>query len=196
MKRLLGLTAVVLALGASGQASAQTTYTGPIITDASGANCKPRLSNQEGAYVFRDLFAGLTVSNTFTGGTMQFFCPVSRRNTSIYGVDPGSIDRVLMSSIRLNVFDGTSSGGISCSAYVKPRSGSVYWSSTRYACGTVNGCTSAPVSSFTGTSELYWSNPFGASQILNKGAANVGYQCIVPKNSSIVWSRAVFSPNP
>lgn len=178
-------------------AQAQTVFTGSPLTDVAGAACRPATTFQEANYVSREISNGTTILSTYPSGSyfMVFYCPLNRRNTSVYGVEATSRDRVRMTSLRARIYDGSSSQAAWCQAYVGTANGSTYWSPSRYACGTLNGCTTVPASSYVGERELYWSNPFGTSAYVNLGAANVGAECAIPTNSSIYSLRAVYSPN-
>lgn len=175
-------------------------YVGSPVTNMSGSLCLPVTTNSnEGLNnneVTRAIDSGLTVQGNWTGGAMSFTCPLLRRNGSDYGKNTTTrYDRLLMTSLRIRVSDGKSTDWVSCIAYVKTATGSTYNSSWRYACTSTGGCTTQPPASFTGTTELLWSNPFGSTAIENVGASNVGYMCLVPGNSHIVWAEAAYSPN-
>jgi hypothetical protein len=195
MKSHLGtcLLGAALAIQAS-PALAQTVYYGGVTTDMSGVSCRSSTNVSEGSSVYREITEGFMTASSLSGA-LTAYCPLTRRNTTDYGRDASSLDRVLMTSLRISVYDGKSSARLSCTAYVGTAVSATYWSSTRYACSSTGGCTSAPSTSFRGASELRWTNPFGSSAIVNKGAANVGYSCSVPGISNLYWARAQFSPN-
>jgi hypothetical protein len=192
----LAVMAVGVVLGTP-VAEAQPVFTGSPLTDVSGAACRPSTSTQEANYVSREISYGVATLLTYPAGSnfMTYYCPLNRRNTSVYGVDATSRDRVRMTSLRARLYDGSSSQAAWCQAYVGTANGSTYWSSTRYVCSTSNGCTTVPASSYVGERELYWSSPFGTATYLNLGAANVGAECAIPTNSNIYSFRAVYSPN-
>ena len=178
-------------------AEAQTVFTGSPLTDVSGASCRPSTTFQEADDTHREIWNGTWISSTYPSGSyfMVYYCPLNRRNTSVYGVNVSSRDRVLMTTLRARIYDGSSAQAAWCQGYVGTANGSTYWSPTRYACGTADGCTTVPASSYTGERELYWSNPFGTSALVNLGAANVGAECAMPTNSNIYSLRAVYSAN-
>jgi len=183
----------------SGSAIAYDYYTSPT-TNMSGAGCMPTTTNSDENFSFDQITrgsSGLTVSSAWTGGAIGFTCPLSRRNATRYGKAFSAVkaDRILMSSLRVRVRDGNLNDVVSCVASVGTFTGSSYSSSWRNACATTNGCTTAPANSFTGSSELVWTNPFGTTAISMQGAAGVSYLCIVPSNSSINWAEASYSTN-
>jgi len=184
----------------SGSAIAYDYYTSPT-TNMSGAGCMPTTTNSDENFSFdqisRGMSSGLTVQPAWTGGAIGFTCPVTRRNATRYGkaFAVANADRILMTSLRVRVRDGNVNDVVSCVASVDTLTGSSYSSSWRSACSTTNGCTTAPANSFTGTSELVWTNPFGTTPIAKVGAAGVSYLCVVPSNSSINWAEAAYSPN-
>jgi hypothetical protein len=189
------LAFALVAVAVPKTAQAQYTYIGPIMTDSSGAACRPLERNQEGNDVFREIGQGLITSGVMVSA-QSFMCPLVRRNTTVYGTsDVTQVDRVLMTSLRVSVTDGTSSGNLVCSGYATTMIAGTFFSPSRYACGSTNGCTSEVAGSFIGSSQLFWTNPFGSGALLNLGTVNVGYFCSIPKNSNIRWARAIYSPN-
>jgi hypothetical protein len=175
-------------------------YYGSPITDMSGMSCMPVTTNSDEGFtnneIVRSITGGLFVTSSWTGSALSYTCPLSRRNSTPYGetVQLG-IDRILMTSLRVSVWDGKSTDWVGCSATVATGTGSFYSSSWRYACATSGGCTTQPAASFTGGTEIFWTNPFGSTEIKNVGAANVTYTCVVPGNSHIYWAEATYSPN-
>lgn len=197
---------VALVIGASGvlatasALAAYDYYTNPV-TNMSGSSCLPTDTNSDENFQFdqitRSISSGLTVMGSWTQGPIQFWCPLARRNGTGYGkaFNAAKADRIMMTSLRVRVRDGNVNDWVSCVAFVDTFTGSWYSSSFRTACGTTNGCTTDPPASFTGTSELFWTNPFGSTAIQKQGAASVGYVCYVPGNSSVNWAEAAYSPN-
>lgn len=190
----LRLGTVVLALLPSAS-HAQYTYGGPIISDVTGASCRPTIENGEESIAYREITSGLSTKTGF-GGFYFYTCPVARRNTTIYGTGAvANEDRVQMTSLRVSVRDGSQTDVLFCTGYLSSSTGSARYSSTKWACGNTGGCSSSVPGSYTAASEFAWTNPFGSSAITNQGAVNMGYSCGVPSGSNILWSRAVFSAN-
>src|SRR4029079_5363284 len=121
--------------------------------------------------------------------------PVARRNLSTYGDFPTNSDRVLVTSLRVSVYDGSTAEGVACTASIQTATGSFYNSSWLNACGSSGGCSSAPAPSFLGGTELLWTNPFGTTAITNVGAVSASYLCLEPAGSSIYWAEAAYSRN-
>jgi len=194
LKGWLRLGTTVLAL-LPAAAQAQYVYGGPIISDVSGVSCRPTIENGEESVAFREITSGLSTKTKF-GGFYFYTCPIARRNTTIYGTTSvANEDRVLMSTLRVSVSDGSATDVLFCTGYLASSTGSLRYSSTKWACGNPGGCPSAVPGSFTAASEFAWTNPFGASAIVNQGAVNMGYSCAVPSGSNILWARASFGSN-
>jgi hypothetical protein len=183
-----------IVLGMSVLASARSAHAQANTFDFTG--CRISMPTLENSDIARSILGGTYVYSTFTGSYMPLYCPLDRRNTSTYGdfFSTTNRDRVRMSSLRVRVYDGSSSHTLRCYGYVGTATGSTYYSATKYACSTADGCTAAPSNSYVGARELYWSNPFGTSDITNQGAT-VGAYCAVPKGSSIYSLRGVFASN-
>jgi hypothetical protein len=194
---LVGLAGV---LATASALAAYDYFTSPV-TNMSGSTCLPAGTNSDQDFQFdqitRSISSGLTVTSSWTGGTLGFWCPLARRNGTGYAKPYSAInaDRILMTSLRIRVRDGNPNSSVWCNAFVDTFVGSWYSSSDRAGCATVNGCTTEPPASFAGSSELFWTNPFGTTAIQKQGAASVGYTCSVPSNSSITWAEAAYSPN-
>lgn len=183
----------------SGSAIAYDYNTSPT-TNISGAACMPTTTNSNEDVVFDQITrgsSGLTLTSNWTAGGIGFTCPITRRNATRYGkaFSAAKADRILVSSLRVRVRDGNVNDVVACVASVDTFTGSSYSSSWRNACSTTNGCTANPPNSFTGSSELVWTNPFGTTAISKEGAVGVSYLCILPSNSSINWAEASYSTN-
>jgi hypothetical protein len=196
---LLIATSVLVARAAKAQDATEYDYIGSAVTNMSGVSCMPVSTNADQQFpnneIIRSIASGLSVSSSWAGGALSYTCPLSRRNSSTYGDFPTNSDRVLVTSLRVSVFDGNSTDGVACVASIQTATGSFYNSSWLNACGSSGGCASPPPASFVGGTELLWTNPFGTTPITNLGAVDVSYVCLVPAGSSIYWAEAAYSPN-
>lgn len=175
-------------------AHAQYVYTrGPNHVNMSGTRCRAALGSEQDKLTH-------SVQRTSVKGNVSapvvVVCPITRRATAYYGdsVSSSSATEVTATGLKAEVKDDNTGEAVRCTPFAQSIGGSLVWGTSRYACSTAGGCTSAPAGSYTtplgGFNTLSWSNPF-----TSQTSVQWGLSCTMPGSSSIGSYEATVSSN-
>jgi hypothetical protein len=142
-----------------------------------GSSCQPTANGYSGIN-----YGSYGYSSTAAAGTTAI-CPLAEGTTSTY---PQSI-----AATYLRYTDGSSTSTFRCRVEQGLNDGSTYFSSYKYGCSTVGGCTTGAVS-FTGTGYLQWTAAeLGSNLNTYYLDGNYAIECDVPGPDSGSYSKII-----
>jgi hypothetical protein len=188
-RKLLGMIAVVACLASATLVHAYT-YIGTNYVNDSGAHCRTTTSAQADALTYNPESVKVNSGHT----TRRLFCPMQRRENSVYGAVGGlnSEFKVDTGEIWIRAEDQNTGRTLSCFSFAAAiGSGANYFGATRYLCSTSTGCGSV-ANSYTGRNNVVLYSPYAGSPL----TVNWGYACDVPGNSLLYYTDVGVNPNP
>ncbi|HKQ71107.1 MAG TPA: hypothetical protein VJT73_17295 [Polyangiaceae bacterium] len=176
--------AAVLLLPASAIAQFQQQYeydVGPNYINQSASSCRTESRATEA-----DVYRSEGRIQSFQNSGHFFYCPLTRRGTTYYGVSGGG-DSNNFANVTITVkAEDTSTGDlIHCESFrSNVDNGTVYWGAIKFLCWDAKGCTSAFEEqirgraglSYVGSNTMVLQPPAGAPL----KSLNHGYRCFVP----------------